>query len=283
MASYYNENPSGDANANSARLAAARAAQANGVSTSYGSDGTPSFTQTGGASSGSYGSGGSSSNDDGSHAAALAALKDAYGKQLDSTINMYNTERSKIPGQVTVANNQASSAGMTNANHIRTALAQMGLLQSGESASQQLANDIGTASNINANNLQGQSLDASYADKIAAAQAANAINYNNAAYQYGRDAVGDNQWNRSFGQQQAQDAFNNGINAGNLTRYVPKIVSDLYPAWAANNPSGAISPTTQAALPASIAAIFPNATNVTESANGYSFTSANGVRSYYPK
>ena len=109
-----------------------------------------------------------------------AALKTTYDNQLQATINPYKTAQANIPTQTTALNNQASSQGMVNAQHIRNALAQMGLLQSGESASQQLANDTSTANNINANNLAGQQLDASYNDKIAAATAQNALDYNNA-------------------------------------------------------------------------------------------------------
>jgi len=167
--------------------------------------------------------------------AALATLKEGYDKQLAAQLQTYNTERAKIPAQTTVTNNEASSRGKINAQQIRNALAQMGLLQSGESATQQLANDISTANYINTNRLQAQNLDASYADKMAAAIAQNAVNYNNAAYQLGRDATSDNQWNQTFAQQQAQDAFNNAINATNATGYAPKTISDLYPGWSASN------------------------------------------------
>lgn len=109
-----------------------------------------------------------------------AALKTTYDNQLQATINPYKTAQANIPAQTTSLNNQASSTGMVNAQHIRNALSQMGLLQSGESASQQLLNDTSTANNINANNLAGQQLDASYNDKIAAATAQNALDYNNA-------------------------------------------------------------------------------------------------------
>jgi len=137
-------------------------------------------------------------------AQALANLKTTMEGQLASQVGTYNTERAKIPGQTETANNTASSTGMVNAQHIRNALSQMGLLQSGESATQQLANNSNTANNINANNLAGQQLDASFADKIVAAQAQAAVDYNTAAYQYGRDAVADNQWLVTSGQAQQQ-------------------------------------------------------------------------------
>ena len=137
-------------------------------------------------------------------AQALANLKSTMEGQLAAQVGTYNTERAKIPGQTETANNTASATGMVNAQHIRNALNQMGLLQSGESATQQLSNNIGVASNINANNLAGQQLDASYADKIVAAQAKAAVDYNTAAYQYGRDAVADNQWLVTSGQAQQQ-------------------------------------------------------------------------------
>lgn len=98
------------------------------------------------------------------------ATKTDYTNQMNTAIGTLNTERAKIPGQVTNLNNQASSSGMVNADHIRSALAQMGLLQSGESASQQLLNNTTVQNNINANNLQGQELDASYGNQIASAQ-----------------------------------------------------------------------------------------------------------------
>ncbi len=98
------------------------------------------------------------------------ATKTDYTNQMNTAIGTLNTERAKIPGQVTNLNNQASSSGMVNADHIRSALAQMGLLQSGESASQQLLNNTTVQNNINANKLQGQELDASYGNQIASAQ-----------------------------------------------------------------------------------------------------------------
>ena len=62
MATIYKENTAGDANANSAKLAAARVAAENGVTTTYANDGTPKFTQTGLSTMGSSGSGGSGSS-----------------------------------------------------------------------------------------------------------------------------------------------------------------------------------------------------------------------------
>ena len=145
-------------------------------------------------------------------AAAAASTKSAYDSQLAAQIGTYNTERATIPAQTTVNNNQASSQGMANADHIRNALSQMGLLQSGESASQQLTNDVGTASNINANNLQSQALDASFADKIATAQAQSAIDYNTAVRQQQSTDNQNTQWQQSFDQQKAQDAASNALN-----------------------------------------------------------------------
>lgn len=177
------------------------------------------------------------------------ATKTDYTNQMNTAINTLNTERAKIPGQITNLNNQASSTGMVNAQHIRNALAQMGLLQSGESASQQLLNDTTVQNNINANNLQGQQLDASYGDKIASAQtdlaskvkaindaialaqaqgdenallalqdaqakianaaAQGAVDYNNWAYKVGRDAIGDRQWQQGFDANQIQQGIDN--------------------------------------------------------------------------
>jgi hypothetical protein len=173
--------------------------------------------------------------------AALATMKEGYDNRLAAQLQTYNTERAKIPEKTTVANNETSARGKVNAQQIRNALAQMGLLQSGESASQQLANDIGVSNNINSNNSQGRALDASYADKIAAAISQNAVDYINAAYQIGRDTTNDRQWGQTFAQQQAQDTFNNAINATNATGYAPKTIQDLYPGWATSNTAGGVS------------------------------------------
>jgi len=151
--------------------------------------------------------------------AAAATTKAAYDNQLAAQIGTYATQRAAIPGQTTVANNQASSQGMVNADHIRNALSQMGLLQSGESASQQLTNDVGTASNINANNLQEQALDAGFADKIATAQAQSAIDYNAAVRQQQSTDNQNTQWQQSFDQQKAQDAANNAFNQSQFDNY----------------------------------------------------------------
>lgn len=98
------------------------------------------------------------------------ATKTDYTNQMNTAIGTLNTERAKIPGQTTTLNNTASSSGMVNAQHIRNALSQMGLLQSGESGSQQLLNDTNTSNQVNANNLQGQDLNAQYGNKVATAQ-----------------------------------------------------------------------------------------------------------------
>ena len=103
--------------------------------------------------------------------AAANATKADYTNQMNASISTLNAERSALPGKTTIANNQASATGVANAQHIRNALNQMGLLQSGESASQQLTNDVGTATNINNNNLQGQILDTQYVNQIAASEA----------------------------------------------------------------------------------------------------------------
>ncbi|AHF08558.1 hypothetical protein [Desulfitobacterium metallireducens] len=98
------------------------------------------------------------------------ATKTDYTNQMNTAIGTLNTERGKIPGQVTNLNNQASAQGIANTQRTRNNLAQMNLLQSGESASQQLLNDTTTENNINANNLQGQQLNADFGTKIATAQ-----------------------------------------------------------------------------------------------------------------
>lgn len=177
------------------------------------------------------------------------STKTDYTNQMNMAIGTLNAERAKIPGQITNLNNQASSRGMINAQHIRNALAQMGLLQSGESASQQLLNDTTVQNNINANNLQGQQIDTSYGDKIASAQtdlaskvkaindaialaqsqgdeqslmalqdaqakianaaAQGAVDYNNWAYKYGQDATQNRQWQQTFDANQVQNNIDN--------------------------------------------------------------------------
>lgn len=177
------------------------------------------------------------------------ATKTDYTNQMNTAIGTLNTERAKIPGQITNLNNQASNTGMINAQKARNALAQMGILQSGESASQQLLNDTTVTNEQNANNLQGQQLDTSYGDKIASAQmdlaskvkqindsialaqaqgdenallvlqdaqakiddamTTNAVNYNNWAYKTGRDAISDRQWQQTFDANQTQSGINN--------------------------------------------------------------------------
>ncbi|MDP4158148.1 MAG: hypothetical protein Q8911_00080 [Bacillota bacterium] len=263
--------------------------------------------------------------------ASADALKPVYDNQLQATINPYKTAQAQIPTQTASLNNQASSQGMVNAQHIRNALAQMGLLQSGESASQQLANDTATANNINANNLAAQQLDASYNDKIAAATAQNALDYNNAvthasefAQQMGlseaqlantinqqgidnayRDKAlaqsasqfaqqlglsqqqfnaGLSQWAQTYAANQAQNAFNNGIAASNLTGYVAPVVSNLYPSTSSNNKvsSSANTSSSSASLPSSVAAMYPGATNVSSLGNGtYKFNDSSGNSVYY--
>ncbi len=254
------------------------------------------------------------------------ALKTTYGDQLKATIRPYETAKAEIPGQVATFNNQASNNGMVNAQKIRNTLSQMGLLQSGESASQQLTNNVGTANSINANNLQGQQLETGYNDKIAMATAQNALELNNALFkvdqlsqtlglsqaqfaaqlaQQGVDnayrdkafaqsanqfaqqlgmsqqqyASGLDQWAKTFAQQQAQDTFNNGINAGNLTGYAPKIISDLYPNM--SNPNSTTKTSTATGLPPEVASSFPGATLISSNNGSYKFTNANGDLVYY--
>ena len=98
------------------------------------------------------------------------ATKADYTNQMNTAVGTLNTNRAKIPGQTTEFNNAASIGGMQNSQRIRNSLSQMGLLQSGESGSQQLLNDTSTGNKVNANNLQGQTLDAGYGTQIATAQ-----------------------------------------------------------------------------------------------------------------
>ena len=98
------------------------------------------------------------------------ATKTDYTNQMNAAVGTLNTERAKIPAQTTGFNNAASIGGMQNSQRIRNSLSQMGLLQSGESGSQQLLNETTTGNRVNANNLQGQTLDAGYGTQIATAQ-----------------------------------------------------------------------------------------------------------------
>lgn len=187
---------------------------------------------------------------------ADANLKD-LNTQYGASIDTLNTDRAKLPQQTTDLNNDASLRGQQNASKIRNAMAQMGILQSGESASQGLQNDTNTSNQVNANNLQQQTLDADFGQKIATAQqelanksdqirqamalaqsqgdenaltalkdaqaqinastAANATALQNWQYQIGRDTTSDNQWNQTFNANQAQLATQNAMNAANLT------------------------------------------------------------------
>jgi len=180
------------------------------------------------------------------------ATKADYTNQMNAAIGTLNTERAKIPGQTTTFNNAASFQGMNNERNVRNSLAQMGLLQSGESGTQQLINDVGTANRINANNLQGQQLDTNFGNQIASSQtdlaskikavndaiaiaqangdenalaaltyaqnqialsaAQNNTTMNNFQYQASRNAEANNQWQQTF------DA-NNAFNEGQLTGY----------------------------------------------------------------
>jgi len=175
--------------------------------------------------------------------------KQDFTNQMNDAIATLNAERAKIPSQTATLNNTASSTGIINAQKIRNSLSQMGLLQSGESPSQQLLNDTTTQNNINANNLQGQELDMSYGNqinsaktdlaskvkqindaialaqtqgdessllvlqdaqaKIADATATSAVNYNNFAYTAGRDAVNDRFTEQQFDAQKVQLALDN--------------------------------------------------------------------------
>lgn len=177
------------------------------------------------------------------------ATKADYTNQMNTAIGTMDTEKAKIPGQVTKLNNSASSTGMMNAQKIRNSLAQMGLLQSGESASQQLLNDTMVSNNVNANNLQGQEIGTEYESKIASAQtdlasktkqindaialaqsqgdenalyalkdaqakianagAQSAVDYNNFAYTAGRDAVNDRMTQQQMEARAIQQALDN--------------------------------------------------------------------------
>lgn len=177
------------------------------------------------------------------------ATKQDYTNQMNTAIGTLNSERAKLPGQTTNLSNQASSQGMERAGRTRNALSQMGLLQSGESASQQLLNDTTVSNQINANNLQGQELDTQFGDKISSAQtdlaskvkqindaialaqsqgdenalmvlqdaqakianagAQSAVDYNNFAYKTGQDATQNRMNQQQIDTRKIQDALDN--------------------------------------------------------------------------
>ena len=180
------------------------------------------------------------------------ATKADYTNQMNTAIGTLNTERAKIPGQTTTLNNTASFQGMNNERNTRNSLAQMGLLQSGESGTQQLTNEMGTANRINANNLQGQTLDTGYGNQIASSQtdlaskvkaindamaiaqasgdenslatltnaqnqialsaAQNNATMNDFQYQTSKNAEANNQWQQTFDAAQAQQDVANRFN-----------------------------------------------------------------------
>lgn len=84
----------------------------------------------------------------------ISGINTQYGTAIQTAQN-YGKE---LPGQFVQLSNQASNRGMVNAQRIRNAMANMGLGQSGASASQQLEQGIATDNAINANNQQLQNL-----------------------------------------------------------------------------------------------------------------------------
>lgn len=84
----------------------------------------------------------------------ISGIESQYGTAIQTAQN----QGAQLPAQFTQLNNQASNRGYVNAQRIRTAMAQMGLGQSGESASQQLQQGIDTSNQINTNNQQLQTL-----------------------------------------------------------------------------------------------------------------------------
>lgn len=82
----------------------------------------------------------------------IQGIESQYGTAIQTAQN----QGAQLPAQFTQLNNQASNRGFINAQRIRNAMAQMGLGQSGESASQQLQQGIDTSNQINANNQQLQ-------------------------------------------------------------------------------------------------------------------------------
>jgi len=91
------------------------------------------------------------------------------------------------------------------------------------------------------------------------------------------------QWEREFEEQKRQNRFGNAVSASEITRWAPSAITDMYPGWSSGGSQSRNTNTTnQATLPATIANLYPGATNVVRDASGgYTFTSASGVRQRY--
>jgi len=91
------------------------------------------------------------------------------------------------------------------------------------------------------------------------------------------------QWEREFEEQKRQNRFGNAVSAAEITRWAPSAITDMYPGWSSGGSQSRNTNTAnQATLPATIANLYPGATNVVRDASGgYTFTSASGVRQRY--
>jgi len=93
------------------------------------------------------------------------------------------------------------------------------------------------------------------------------------------------QWEKEFKEKQKQSGFDNAVSAAEITRWAPSAITDMYPGWSSG--SRYIGPSTSSSsssvsLPATIANLYPGATNIVRDANGgYTFTSGSGVRQRY--
>lgn len=93
------------------------------------------------------------------------------------------------------------------------------------------------------------------------------------------------QWEKEFKEKQKQSGFDNAVSAAEITRWAPSAITDMYPGWSSG--SRYIGPSTSSSsssvsLPATIANLYPGATNIVRDANGgYTFTSGSGVKQHY--
>ena len=91
------------------------------------------------------------------------------------------------------------------------------------------------------------------------------------------------QWEKEFEEMKRQNKFGNAVSAAEITRWAPSAITDMYPGWSnGGSQSRNTNTANQATLPATIANLYPGATNVVRDASGgYTFTSASGVRQRY--
>lgn len=96
----------------------------------------------------------------------ISSIENQYG----TAIGNIEAQRSKLPGEFQTLANQASNRGQVNTQRIRNAMAQMGLGQSGESASQQLQQNLATSQQLNDLNLNRQNIEADMGRQVSTLQ-----------------------------------------------------------------------------------------------------------------